>query len=637
MYKTQILIVEDEPILALDIMETLERHGFSDIHMVSSGEEALRHIERNRVSLVLMDIYLQGSLDGVQTVELLKKHGDFPVIYLTASTDDATMQRAKITAPFGYIHKPFKERELLVTIEMALYKHDIDEQLREREEQYRKFFEEDLTGNFIARADGALTACNPAFLRLFGFGSVEAALGANLGERFPEGHSWETFLRAVRDRGKLEYFESELRALDGTIIYTVGNFIGRFDGEGVLAHIHGYIFDDTRRKTLEQQFLQSQKMEAIGRLAGGIAHDFNNLLAVISGYSELLASHLRPEDPLSKDVSAIVHASEQASMLTRQLLAFSRNSVMRMEIVNINTVIAGMESMLQRLIGAAITLKTSLAPRAWKVEVDPGQIEQVIMNLVINARDAMAKGGTLTVSTASEVIRDDPALHFIVRPGAYTVLSVEDTGTGMDEATISRIFEPFFTTKPKGEGTGLGLSTVYGIVTQCGGGIRVTSAPGAGTRFDVYLPRASRTDARTAPSTEAAHPALGTETVLIVEDESVIRSLIARLLRMSGYTAIETADGESALALIGEREGNVDLLIIDMVMPGMSGGDFSRKAAERFPDIKKLFISGYVDAKVMEAVEPESRGNFLQKPFKSDQFIARVREILDRPGNTRPR
>jgi len=628
MDRARILIVEDEHILALDILETLERHGFREVHAVSSGEEALRHTEQSPVSLVLMDIFLQGSMDGVQTVQALRRHGDFPVIYLTASTDDATVQRAKLTAPFGYIHKPFKERELLVTIEMALYKHDIDEKLREREEQYRRFFEEDLTGNFISTTAGRLTACNPAFIRLFGFAGLDEALGAGLADRFPGPRSWEAFVGAVRERGKLEYLEAELRSLDGRPIYIVGNFIGRYDEAGELAQIHGYIFDDTRRKKLEQQFLQSQKMEAVGRLAGGIAHDFNNLLTVIGGYSEMLVSHLHAGDPLASDVAAILHASEQASMLTRQLLAFSRSSVLRMEVVNINTVIAGMESMLRRLIGPSIPLTTVLSPRSWPVEVDPGQIEQVIMNLVVNARDAVQGGGAITISTRSDTVGEDLPLHTMVKPGAYTVLSVGDTGSGMDEETKSHIFEPFFTTKPKGEGTGLGLSTVYGIITQCGGSILVTSAPGEGTRFDIYLPRATRPAGAAEDAKEETRRDAGTETILIVEDEAVIRSLIARILQRSGYTTIETNDAAGALAVLAERRGDVDLVIVDMVMPGMGGSEFYSRARDRFPGLKTMFISGYVDARTLDVIAAD--GEFLQKPFKADQLVARTREILDR-------
>jgi two-component system, cell cycle sensor histidine kinase and response regulator CckA len=388
--------------------------------------------------------------------------------------------------------------------------------------------------------------------------------------------------------------------------------------------------DLTERKTLEEQLRGAQKMEAIGRLAGGVAHDFNNLLTAITGYSELVTAQLEESSPLRADIAEILRAGERAAALTRQLLAFSRRQMLHPEILDLNTVISNLEKMLRRLIGEHITLATDLETGVWPVRADPGQIEQVIMNLAINAGDAMPRGGTLTIATRNfEVERSYGREQVMVQRGRYVSLEVIDTGIGMDEATRARIFEPFFTTKGLGKGTGLGLATVYGIVKQSGGYIWVESELGRGTRFRIDLPRASGGKTLSHPATRKTPAPAGRETILVVEDEDAVRDLARRVLQHSGYTVFEARNGKEALALAAEHRGTIDLLLTDVVMPGMSGPDLAAEMVRQRPSVKVLYISGYT-AETLAAHGDLNAANLLPKPFTGDALTRRIREALNR-------
>ncbi len=628
-----ILIVEDEIIVALDIRNSLERIGYRNVRIASDGAQALELVEERPPDLILMDILLKeagtDAADGISIATKVRERRDIPIIYITAYADETTLQRAKITQPYGYILKPFEERDLRTTIEMALYKHRMEDELRRSEERYRRFFEEDLTGDFIADGAGTIVTCNPAFARIFGFPSTDEAMGTGLSALFPSAAEWDGFIGAVRNNRMLVYHERELRRADGSPVFIVTNTTGLFEG-GTLVEIRGYIFDETYRKRLEQQFLQAQKMEAVGRLAGGIAHDFNNLLTVINGYSEFILSQSPAGNPFLREVREINRAGERAAHLTRQLLAFSSKQVLQPRVVDLNTIVTNIESMLRRLIGEHIELKSNLAEDLWKIEVDPGQIEQVIMNLAVNARDAMSGGGELLIETANCTVPFDlPAISPEMRQGDYIKLTVSDTGHGFDDETRSYIFEPFFTTKPPGEGTGLGLPTVYGIIAQSCGHIDVRSEPGNGSVFTIFLPRAekpeqARTD-RTAPG-EARH---GTETVLVVEDEDVVRSLISHILKLYGYTVLEARNGADALLVHKRHRESIDIAIIDLVMPGLSGNVLADRLHQATPGLKVLFISGYTDRTIHDLIADEKSAAFLQKPFKPDELAERLRQVLE--------
>lgn len=395
--------------------------------------------------------------------------------------------------------------------------------------------------------------------------------------------------------------------------------------------MYGTVQDITEKKRLESQLHQVQKMEAVGQLAGGIAHDFNNLLTAIDGYSGLVLERVAPENPLRSDLEEIKKATGRAAALTRQLLAFSRRQIMQPAIVNLNDLAANMEKMLRRLIGENIELATHCAPDLAPVKADPNQLEQVIMNLAVNARDAMPDGGRLLIETANTEL--DAAFvkkNLGSRAGSYVLLSVSDTGSGMDAETQKHIFEPFFTTKEKGQGTGLGLSTVYGIVKQSGGYISVYSEPGQGSCFKVYLPRTEGEVQPTAVTAAGSEPVNGNEIILIVEDEDAVRSLAAKILRAKGYSVLEAEDGNKALNILARWEGPLHLLLSDVVMPRMGGVELARQLQAARPELKVLLMSGYSDHSVFHEGELAAGTAFLQKPFTQSGLAQKVREILDR-------
>ncbi|MBI3977155.1 MAG: response regulator [Chloroflexi bacterium] len=393
------------------------------------------------------------------------------------------------------------------------------------------------------------------------------------------------------------------------------------------------LLEMTGRERLEAQFRQAQKMEAVGRLAGGIAHDFNNLLTAINGFSELLLLRLNPADPRRECAQEIARAGERAATLTQQLLVFSRQQIVAPREIDLNAVIADIEKMLRRMIGEDVELVTVPAPAPARVRADPGQIEQVVMNLAVNARDAMPQGGRLTIEVGDvELDAAYARTHVDVRPGRYVVLAVSDTGCGMDAETQARIFEPFFTTKEHGKGTGLGLSTVFGIVQQSGGHIWVYSEPGQGATFKVYLPRLEEATTSTGPHQAPPGPEGGTETVLIVEDERIVRKMVRTILEENGYAVLEAAHGEAAIRVAAEHAGPIHLLITDVVMPGMSGRQVAERLAAGHPAMRVIYSSGYTDDAVVRHGVLEGGVAFLQKPFRPAALLQKVREVLVAPG-----
>jgi len=385
------------------------------------------------------------------------------------------------------------------------------------------------------------------------------------------------------------------------------------------------------KRRLETQLLQAQKMEAVGRLAGGVAHDFNNLLGVITGYSELLGKTLEPEHRGWGRLREIQKAAERAAGLTRQLLAFSRKQVLATRVLDLNHIVGELEKMLRRLIGEDVQLLSKTAVGLWPVRADSGQIEQVIVNLVVNARDAMPRGGTVVVETSNVLVDDSYArAHADVSLGAYVLLTVSDTGEGMDEATQSHIFEPFFTTKEEGKGTGLGLATVFGIVKQSGGHIRVYSEPGVGSTFKVYLPRAYK-DAEVEPPPEPAKPLRGTETILLVEDAEALRIMIREILEGAGYGVIECADSAEALRKPAPDVARAHLLLTDVIMPQTSGPEVARSLRKKHPGLKVLFMSGYTNQAIGHHGVLDEGAQLLEKPFTTEGLLRKVRSVLD-PG-----
>jgi CheY-like chemotaxis protein len=372
-------------------------------------------------------------------------------------------------------------------------------------------------------------------------------------------------------------------------------------------------------------------MEAIGKLAGGVAHDFNNLLTVIHGYSELMLNSLDQNSRLRQDVQEIMHASDRASSLTRQLLAFSRKQVLQPQVLDLNADVSNMDKMLRRMIGEDIELVTLLVKDLGRIKADPGQIEQVLLNLAVNAKDAMRNGGKLTIETANVKLDENYARsHVDVTPGNYVMLSMSDTGVGMTPETKERIFEPFFTTKEKGKGTGLGLSTVYGIIQQSGGNIWVYSEPGLGTTFKIYLPTIEGDTESFRPAAVPTKLLQGSETVLLVEDEEMVRKLACTVLEKKGYRVLEASSGDKALDVVQGQNGNpIHLMVTDVVMPGMSGRQLADRLVSLRPELKVLYMSGYTDNAIVHHGVLDRGIAYIQKPFTPDALATKVREILD--------
>jgi len=425
--------------------------------------------------------------------------------------------------------------------------------------------------------------------------------------------------------------EYRLRAADGTYSWFIGRGTPRFDLDGELVGYIGVLFDITDLRTAQEQLQQAQKMESIGRLTGGIAHDFNNLLTVIEGSAEILAEDGAGSDHQQKLAGMIVTAARRGAELTRSMLAFARRQPLEPKVIDLNQVIAGMEAMLQRILGEDIDIRFLKGEGLWPAVVDAGQLETALLNLAVNARDAMPAGGSLTIETANATLDEDYAQQNVeVRPGEYVMVAVSDSGTGMTPEVLERAFDPYFTTKPVGKGTGLGLSMVFGFVKQSGGHIKAYSEVGHGTTVRLYLPRSaqSQEDARSLRNTADAVPS-GSETILVVEDDPLVRAHVGGQLRSLGYGVIEVADGAAALVVLS-NDRHVDLLLTDMVMPGgMNGRDLAERARRRRPGVRILFMSGYADSALSHRDQLAWREHLLNKPFRRQDLAAKVREALD--------
>ncbi len=474
---------------------------------------------------------------------------------------------------------------------------------------------------------GKVVSWNRAAEQIFGWREDEV-----LGQLFPalpadDMAFFRENLERIRYGETLSGVERQRQRKDGALVDVALWNAPRRNAAGEVVGAISVIANVTERKRLEEQFRQSQKMEAVGRLAGGVAHDFNNLLTVITGYSQMVHDALPAGDLLPGYVEEVLRASESAAALTNQLLAFSRRQVVQPQVLDLNTLVANMDKMLHRLIGEDVELVTVLGPRLPKIKVDPGQFQQVLMNLVVNARDAMPDGGRITIETAAAKLKKQEAPG--LAPGDYVELSVLDTGKGMDEETRRRIFEPFFTTKARGKGTGLGLSTAYGIVKQSGGDIWVTTEPGKGSHFRIYLPAVEEAAAAGVRSGLAPSQQKGTETILLVEDETGLRKLVREVLHAHGYVVLQAGDVREALRMCEQHLGAIHLFLTDVVMPHMSGRELAERAIVLRPRMKVLYMSGYADVIAGQPATIGLKTPFLQKPFTPDTLLSKIRAVLD--------
>jgi len=678
-----ILIVDDNS-QDLTLLQTLlNRHGYG-VTAAANGAEALEKARSERPDMIISDI-LMPIMDGFKLCREWMRDDrlkDVPFVFYTATyTDPKDEEFALGLGVERFIVKPQEQGVFLGMVEEVISGHKAgrtaapcepqrdeeaftreynealirkledkmiqveeakrrlerevavhmrtQEDLRESEQKYRVLVANADEAIFIAQ-DEVIKFPNPKTLEMTGYSAEELA-----GVPF-------TDLIHPEDRGKvLERYFDRLRggappdAYPFRIMDKTGEEIwvrltaDRVDWEG-RPGVLCFLRDITKERNLEAQFLQSQKMEAVGRLAGGIAHDFNNLLTVTLGYCDLALARIGSLDPLRRDLEEIRKASDRCAALTRQILAFSRKQILVPKVINLGDVVADMDNMLRRLIGEDIDLVSVGGKGLWNVKADPGQVEQVIANLAVNARDAMPGGGKLTIE-ASNVVLDETYTsgHQYVSPGSYVMLAVSDTGRGMDEGTLERIFEPYFTTKELGKGTGLGLSTVYGIVKQSGGHINVYSEPGIGTTFKMYFPAIEEkvTDISKAAAL-LSEELRGGETILVVEDEELVRMTIREILARYGYTVLEAQSGGEAVDLCSRRQGTIHLMLTDVVMPGMNGVELSKRLAPMQPGMKVLFMSGYTaDAIVHQGILDPGIA-FIHKPFTMDSLARKVREVL---------
>jgi two-component system cell cycle sensor histidine kinase/response regulator CckA len=808
MANARILVVEDEVIIAKDIQNTLKRLGYAVSALAPSGVEAIKNVAETHPDLVLMDIVLEGDMDGIETAERIGGLFNIPVVYLTAYADNKTLERAKVTEPYGYILKPFQERELHTTIEMALYKHNMESKLKENKEWLAITLKSIGDAVIATDAKGGVIFMNPVAEVLTGwkqedavgkplkdvfnvekplkdvFNIIDKEIGkqpedpvarilregvvvglsndtvliAKDGTKRPVHHSgapirddkgniagvvlvfrditerrqaeeallrserkfkglteattdwvWEVDAQGVytyaspKVKDLLGYEASEVlgktsfdlmpkeeakriatffsekvmnkepfyglenvnRHKDGHLVVLETNGIPVLDEEGQLKGYRGIDRDITERKRAEEglqaaydqsviysqelkeqiekrkrteeekkkveaQLLHAQKLEAVGQLAGGVAHDFNNILTGIIGYGNLLNMKLEKDNPLRTYVDQILTSSEKAATLTQSLLAFSRKQILSPQPVELNNIVKKVKKLLLRLISEDILLETILTHKDLHIMADIGQIEQVLLNLATNASDAMPKGGLFTITT--ELVElDDKFLKTHgdnIKPGMYSLLSVTDTGVGMDENTRKRIFEPFFTTKDLGKGTGLGLSIIYGIVRQHNGYIDVYSEVGKGTTFNMYFPIIESGVEETKPKAPPP-PRGGTETVLLAEDDEGVRKLINIVFEQSGYKVIEAVDGEDAVIKFKENKDKIDLVILDVIMPKKHGKMAYEEIKKVTPEIKVILVSGYSADIIDKKGIIEEGINFIPKPIVPNDLLRKVREVLD--------
>jgi PAS domain S-box-containing protein len=577
----------------------------------------------------------QAGLQSMIFVPLISKDQVFGVLSLRA------------TKPHAYADHDLKLVEsigdliagAIANAQLYSERKQMGEALRKGEERFRDLYDHAPLGYHEYDAEGRITSVNRTDFEMLGY-TAEEMIGHPMWEFNIEGE-------ALRDQvlAKLagtsppgRNLERTYRKKDGSTLPVLVEDRLILDQNGRIKGIRSTIQDITARKqaeedkaSLREQLRQSQKMEAIGKLAGGVAHDFNNLLTVIHGYSELMLNSLDQDSRLRQDVQEIMHASDRASSLTRQLLAFSRKQVLQPQVLDLNADVSNMDKMLRRMIGEDIELVTLLVKDLGRIKADPGQIEQVLLNLAVNAKDAMRNGGKLTIETANVKLDENYARsHVGVTPGNYVMLSMSDTGVGMTPETKERIFEPFFTTKEKGKGTGLGLSTVYGIIQQSGGNIWVYSEPGLGTTFKIYLPTIEGDTESFRPAAVPTKLLQGSETVLLVEDEEMVRKLACTVLEKNGYRVLEASSGDKALDVVRGQNGNhIHLMVTDVVMPGMSGRQLADRLVSLRPELKVLYMSGYTDNAIVHHGVLDPGIAYIQKPFTPDALATKVREILD--------
>jgi PAS domain S-box-containing protein len=633
--KERVLLVDDEP----QVLVALEDLLGEDFIVLKTGrpEEALEIVQRDRGIAVVISDQRMPKMTGDELLARLGTSSEARRILVTAFADLTAVVRAVNNGKiFAYVTKPWNPDDLRQKVHKAAEHFRLAQQLASERHLLNSIVSSLNEGIVAADRDGHCLLFNPQAEAILGMGPRDVdpetwalhygVFSENRVDLLPA--SENPLLRAIRGEAspEAEVFVRNASVRGATVSIT-GTPLGGAAG-GITGGV-AVLRDVTRQRELEVQLSQSQKMDAIGRLAGGVAHDFNNLLVVIQSYVELVRDGLPASDPGRSDLGEVLSAARRAASLTKQLLAFSRSETIKPVTLQLNDLVSGIEKMLHRIIGEDIELSTRLSPDLGLVRADPGQLDQVILNLSVNARDAMPSGGQLVIETANVSYDSDYAVaHHNVTPGEFVVLSVSDTGIGMDAETQRRIFEPFFTTKEVGKGTGLGLATVYGIIQQAGGQIRVTSEPGRGSVFKVYIPRLiGRLDEGERPAPGSGlHIAGGT--ILVVEDYPAVREVTARILRERGYNVFEARSAAEARVLFAAHGAKINLLLTDVIMPECTGPQLARELSEQYADLRVLYMSGYPGGASDRAGALEPDAAYIEKPFSPDSLAEKIRAVL---------
>ncbi len=637
----RVLFVEDNPADVELIVHELRREGYALEWEVVEDRAGMETALQRPWDVIVSD-HSMPRFDAPEALEVLKASGqDLPFLVVSGHIGEETAVATMKAGAHDWVAKDHLVR-LAPAIARELREADQRRQrvaaeaaLRESESRYRLLVEHAADVIVMIDAEGRVIFQSPSTTRVLGY-----AEGAMLGRPVlsfvhadDTDHVSQLMAEALQSGGPVSVDSVRIQHQDASWRTFEGSGARMLDANGQPVLVAA-ARDITERVLLQQQLIQSQKMEAVGRLAGGVAHDFNNLLTVMLGYSNLLLDQLAENPLLHQEVDEIKRAATRAAGLTQQLLAFSRKQVLALRVVDLNRELDGMSGMLRQILGEDVSLEMRLKPDVGRVRVDPGQLEQVIMNLVINARDAMPEGGRLKLTTRDVALDERQARPRGMTPGRYVQVEVSDNGSGMDEQTLARLFEPFFTTKEPGKGTGLGLSTAYGIVRQSGGSLYADSTMGEGSTFHILLPRVE--EPLTAPEAPArGGVARGSETVLLVEDEPLVRSLVHDILRKAGYQVLESGRGEEAVQIARRHEGTIHLLLTDVVMPGMGGLETARHVLRLRPDIRVLYLSGYTDELVMRHGALGPGQAFMPKPFTPDALLRKVRELIE-PGPVMP-
>ena len=653
----RVLLVENDPLSACENRERLIRLGFDVVGVVGKGEEAVDAAQRERPELILMAIKLAGEMDGIDAAAEIHRDLDIPIVYLSLYSDAETRARAMQTHPYGYILKPCRDEDLLVAMETALHQNAQENRLRESEARYAATLASFVDGVIATDDGGLVTYMNPVAEALTGQ-SFSAAAGETIETVLklldPATHKpVESPVRSVLRQGG-PVVPGDLKLLvgrDGSRIPVGDNAAPIRNDRGVVIgavvafrDLRGQQVTESALYKAEEHIRRSEKLDAIGRLAGGVAHDFNNLLTIINGCASLALEANDLTQRTRDFLKDIEDAGARAATLTNQLLAFSRKQVLAPAVLNLNTIVGGMQNMLRRIVREDVELTLLLGASLGCVKADPSQLEQVIMNLVVNAREAMPSGGRLTIETRNIDVDELSAVDEPIRvrsagapkgpglpPGRYVMLAVSDTGRGMSPTTQAQVFEPFFSTKALKKGTGLGLATVHGIITQSGGEVSLESELNRGSKFSFYLPRVAETaDGTVLEEGAVADKGLpATETILLVEDEEGVCAILSTVLRRYGYQVLAARSGAEALAICELPDQPIDLLMTDVVMPEMGGIELAKRVHSHRPGVPILYLSGYIDDALLRQGLEEEGSFFLRKPVAPPVLALNVRQILD--------